>query len=68
MTIAYKKNDVWLVEFDGNIGRHRILKVEGHYLLWTYGWITGEEFHARAKHRIGRARMFLGIQFGIIRD
>lgn len=61
----YVKNDVWLCEWCDNLTPLRILEIRGEYVRLKHGWMDAEEFNRRAKQRLGKARLFLGIKIGI---
>lgn len=63
-TIAYRKDDVWLVHFAGIKQPFAILDIAGRCIKHKFGWETLDEFHARAIAKIGRVRRIFGIPLG----
>ncbi len=68
MQIQYRKNDVWLCEYGGEMEFLTILEIAGRHLRHNYGWEHVDAFHERTKEKIGRARRFLGIHLWTVRE
>jgi hypothetical protein len=65
--IAYRKGDVWLCRYNVDLRPLTIKQIAGNFIEHTYGWDTVQNFHCMAEVKIGTARTFLGIKFGIKR-
>ena len=68
MKIEYRKGDVWIVRWGGDLIELTIKDVCGNFVRHYYGWESVEEWHKRAMIKIGVRRKFCGINLGIKRD
>ena len=68
-TVTYRRGDVWLCMFAGDVKPLTILDVVSPCLKTRIGWETAERFHERALARVGRSRFKVGpFYFGVIRE
>jgi hypothetical protein len=67
MEVAYRKDEVWLVDWSGGLEAFTILEIKGAYVRHKYGWETAEIWHKRCRQKLGTVRRILGVRLGMRR-
>lgn len=61
---VFRTGDVWLCERGNDLEPLTIREISKGHIRHTYAWESAKDFNEMAKTRLGKARYFLGIQFG----
>lgn len=67
MKIEYRKDEVWLCDFCGEIQPLTILEIAGGFVRHKYGWESAGKWHSRVKQKLGNVRRIMGIKVGLTR-
>jgi hypothetical protein len=66
MELEFKKDEIWLCDFFGDLEPVTIIEVTGNFAHHKYKWEATVDFRKRAKAKIGTVRRLLGFRIGVI--